>query len=57
MVPVFNENVWERFTGKDYHSVNFINFLSFVSKFFEKLVNNRLDDHLEKFGLFVISSD
>ena len=57
MVPVFNKNVWERFTGKDYHSVNFVNFLSFVCKFFEKLVNNRLDDHLEKFGLFVIYND
>ena len=30
--------------------------LSVVSKVFEKLVNNRIVDHLEKCGLFLISS-
>ena len=41
--PVF-KNVGERSTGKHYHPV--------VSKVFEKLVNNRTVDHLEKSGLF-----
>ena len=48
MVPVF-KNVGERSTAKNYHPVSL---LSVVSKVFEKLVNNRLDDHLEKSGLF-----
>ena len=48
VVPVF-ENVWERSTAKNYHSVSL---LSVVSKIFEKLVNNRIVDHLEKCGLF-----
>ena len=39
MVPVF-KNVGE------------ISRLSVVSKVFEKLVNNRIVDHLEKYGLF-----
>ena len=41
--PVF-KNVGERSTDKHYHSV--------VSKVFEKLVDNRTVDHLEKSGLF-----
>ena len=48
MVPVF-KNIGERFTAKNYHPVSL---LSVVSKVFEKLVNNRIVDHLEKCGLF-----
>ena len=52
VVPVF-KNVGERSTAKNYRPVSL---LSVVSKVFEKLVNNRLVDHLEKCGLFLISS-
>ena len=52
MVPVF-KNVGERSTAKNYGPVSL---LSMVSKVFEKLVNNRIVDHLEKCGLFLISS-
>ena len=45
VVPVF-KNVVERATAKNYR------LLSVVSKVFEKLVNNRIVDHLEKCGLF-----
>ena len=48
LVPVFR-NVGERSTVKNYHPVSL---LSVVSKVFEKLVNNRILDHLEKCGLF-----
>ena len=48
MVPVF-KNVGKRSTAKNYHPVSL---LSVVSKVFEKLVNNRIVDHLEKCGLF-----
>ena len=48
VVPVF-KNVGERSTAKNYHPVSL---LSMVSKVFEKLVNNRIVDHLEKCGLF-----
>ena len=48
VVPVF-ENVGERCNAKNYHPVSL---LSVVSKLFEKLVNNRIVDHLEKCGLF-----
>ena len=48
VVPVF-KNVGERSTAKNYHPVSL---LSVVSKVFEKLVNNRMVDHLEKCGLF-----
>ena len=48
MVPVF-KNVWERSTAKNYRPASL---LSVVSKVFEKLVNNRIVDHLEKCGLF-----
>ena len=48
MVPVF-KNVGERSTAKNYRPVSL---LSVVSKVFEKLVNNKTVDHLEKSGLF-----
>ena len=47
VVPVF-KNVGERSTAKNYHPVSL---LSVVSKVFEKLVNNKIVDHLEKCGL------
>ena len=52
MVPVF-KNFGERSTAKNYRPVCL---LSVVSKVFEKLINNRIVDHLEKYGLFLISS-
>ena len=52
MVPVFKD-VLERCTAKNYQPVCL---LSALSKIFEKLVNNRVVDHLEKCGLFLISS-
>ena len=52
VVPVL-KNVGERSTAKNYHLVSL---LPVVSKVFEKLVNNRIVDHLEKCGLFLISS-
>ena len=48
VVPLF-KNVGERSTDKNYRPVSL---LSVVSKVFEKLVNNRIFDHLEKCGLF-----
>ena len=48
MIPLF-KNVWERSTAKNYRPVSV---LSVVSKVFEKLVNNRIVDHLKKCGLF-----
>ena len=48
VVPVF-KNVGERSTAKNYGPVSL---LSVVSKVFEKLVNNRIVEHLEKCGLF-----
>ena len=48
VAPVF-KNVAERSTAKNYCPVGL---LSAVSKVFEKLVNNRIVDHLEKCGLF-----
>ena len=48
VVPVF-KNVGERSTAKNYCPVSL---LSVVSKVFEKLVNDRVVDHLEKCGLF-----
>ena len=51
VVPVF-KNVGERSTAKNYSPVSLLS----VSKVFEKLVNNRIVDHLEKCGLFLISS-
>ena len=52
MVPVF-KNVGERSTAKNYRPVSLI---SVVSKVFEKLVNNRIVNHLEKCVFFLISS-
>ena len=52
VVPIF-KNVGERSTAKNYHPASV---LSMVSKVFEKLVNNRIDDHLQKCGLFLICS-
>ena len=43
------KKVGERSTAKNYLTVSL---LSVVSKVFEKLVNNRIVDHLEKCGLF-----
>ena len=48
VVPVF-KNVGERSTVKNYHPFSL---LSVVSKVFEKLLNNRIVDHLEKCVLF-----
>ena len=48
VVPVF-KNVGERSTAKNYRPVSL---LSVVNKVFEKLVNNRIVDHLENCGLF-----
>ena len=48
MVLVF-KNVGERRTANNCHLVSLP---SAVSKVFEKLVNNRIVDHLEKCGLF-----
>ena len=48
VVPVV-KNVGERSTAKNYCPVSL---LSVVSKVFEKLVNNRIVDHLEKCSLF-----
>ena len=52
VVPVL-KIVGERSTAKNYHPVSL---LSVVSKVFEKLVNNRIVEHLEECGLFLISS-
>ena len=48
MVPVY-KNVGEKSTAKKYCPVS--NF-SVVSKVFERLVNNKIVDHLDIFGLF-----
>ena len=48
VVPVF-KNIGESSTAKNYRPVSL---LSVVSKVFEKLVNNRIVDHLDKCGLF-----
>ena len=48
MVPVF-KNVTVRSTAKNCYPVSL---LSVVSKVFEKLVNNRIVDHLEKCGCY-----
>ena len=48
MIPV-SKNVGERSTAKNYCPVSL---LSVVSNIFEKLVNNRIVDHLVKHSLF-----
>ena len=50
VVLVF-KNTGERCMVANHHSVSL---LSAVSKVFEKLVNNKLLDHLEKYSLFVL---
>ena len=48
VVHVF-KNVGEKSTAKNCHQTSL---LSAISKVFKKLVNNRIADHLEKYGLF-----
>ena len=48
-VVLIFKNVGERSTAKNYRPVNL---LSVVTKAFEKLLNNRIVDHLKKCGLF-----
>ena len=48
VVPAF-KNVGENSTAKNYQPVSL---LSVVRKVFEKLVNNRIADHLQISGLF-----
>ena len=50
MVPVFNENVGERSTAKNYHSVSLP---SVASKLFEILLNNSIVHHLENCHFFL----
>ena len=52
MAAIF-KNIWNTSATKNYYSVTL---LFLVNKFFEKLVNNKVVDHLEKFGFFLISS-
>ena len=53
MVLIF-KNVGERSAAKNYCPVIL---LSVVSKVFEKLVNNRIVDYLEKCGVFSSTAD
>ena len=53
VVPVFKNVVERSFTARNYHSVSL---LSVVSKVFEKLINNRIVDHLEKCDFLLMSS-
>ena len=52
MVSIF-KNLGERSTTKNYCPVSL---LSVGSNVFEKVLNNRFVDHLEKCGFFLISS-
>ena len=52
VVPVF-KNVAGRSTAKNYRPVSV---LSVISKVFKKFLNNKIVDHLEKYGIFLISS-
>ena len=52
VVPVF-KNVGERSAAKNYRPGSL---LSVVSKVFEKFINSRIVDHLEKCGYFFIST-
>ena len=47
-VPVF-KNIVERSADQNYRPVSLF---SVVSEVFEKLANNRIVDHLEKYGIF-----
>ena len=49
MISFKNGGEWS--AAKNYSSISL---LSVVSKVFEKLVNNRILDHLEKYGLFSV---
>ena len=49
VVEVTFRNIGERSTAKNYHPFSF---LSVFWKVFEKLVNNRIVDHLGKYDLF-----
>ena len=49
LVVLAFKNVGERSIAKNYHPLSL---LSVVSKVFEKLVNNRIADQLEKCGIF-----
>ena len=53
LVVLVFKNAEERSTAKNYPPVSL---LSAVSKVFQKLVNNRVVDHLEKCDLFLIFS-
>ena len=53
-VVLISKNVGERSTAKNYCPVSL---LSVVSKVFEKLVNNRIADYLEKCGVFSSTAD
>ena len=46
---LLSKNIGERSTAKNYHPVSL---LSAVSKVFEKIVNDRIIDHLEKCSIF-----
>ena len=48
VVPVF-KNVGKKSTAKNYYALSL---LSVVSKIFEKLVNNRIVNHVEKWRFF-----
>ena len=47
------KNIWETSATESYRPASL---LFLVNKFFEKLVNNMLVNHLEKFGFFLISN-
>ena len=49
VVPVFSRSIGESFTAKNYRPTSL---LSVVSKVFEKLVIDRIVDHLEKCDIF-----
>ena len=51
MAAIF-KNIWKTSAKKNYHPVGI---LFMVNKLFEKLVNNKLVDHLEKFDFFFSS--
>ena len=48
-VECLGKNVWERSTAKNYHPISL---LSVASRVYEKLVNDKIIDHLEKCNLF-----
>ena len=52
MVAIF-KNIWEASVTKNYRPISL---LFVVNKVFEKLKNNMLVDHREKFGFFLFFS-